>query len=75
MIAPEASSVMRSSFAVIDEREVILAVPGMSSIDESTYSTRFVLRHLIRTHDPKVAEVFSALHREIWSRSVSVSIT
>lgn len=65
-IPPEMSELVRIGFAVVDDGEVLLAVPGHQVIDRPPYQRELVLRHLVRIQSPQLAAVFARLHEELW---------
>lgn len=69
VVLPERADVMRVSFVVVDERWVMIAVPGDAAIDAEGYASRFVLRHLLVVEDPQVAEAFTEVHSQLWRRA------
>ena len=60
---------MRFGFVVVDEKCVILSVPGAAAMDAEGYASRFVLKHLLAIDDPDVAETFAEVHSQLWSRA------
>ena len=62
---PVASS-MPLSFAVVDERLVIISLPGTSSLDSDDYAPKFILRHLLVLSDERMARVFLRMHERLW---------
>jgi hypothetical protein len=63
---PIASS-MPLSFAVVDERVVIISLPGTSGLDSDSYAPKFILRHLLVLTDEQVARVFLKMHERLWA--------
>ena len=57
------------SFVVVDERFVLVAVPGDAAVESETYSDRLVLRHLLVVEDEEVARAFSEVHSQLWRRA------
>lgn len=70
-VQPDRSEVARLSFVVVDERYVILSIPGGEAVDGEHYSRRFVLRHLLVVEDKDVAVAFTEVHRQLWLRATS----
>jgi hypothetical protein len=73
VILPSQSAAVRFSFVVVDEDEVLLALPGAHAVDARPYASALVLRHLLRIRDPEVAELFLHLHEDLWARATPLS--
>jgi len=69
LVHREQAALMRLSFVVVDERFVLIAVPGDAAVESEAYSARFVLRHLLVIEDPDVARAFSEVHGQLWRRA------
>lgn len=69
LVRREQAALTRLSFVVVDERFVLLAVPGDTAIESEAYSARFVLRHLLVIEDADVARAFSEVHGQLWRRA------
>lgn len=57
---------MMLSFAVVDDSEVLLAVPGYRSAESAGIAGKAVLRHLIRLTDPSVTRAFLETYEAAW---------
>ena len=68
-ILSEQAEMFRYCFAVVDDFEVLIAVPGFDSIDDETYSPKLILRHLIVIRDREIAAAFTRIHEQIWVRA------
>lgn len=66
VILPDQAEVIRSSFVVVDEREVVMSIPGVSVIDGEAYSSATVLRHVVRITDEATAVAFARIHESLW---------
>lgn len=66
LVIPAQRSMLPFSFAVIDERKVVLSVPGWSPTDNRPYADHMVLRHLLVVDDPAVAAAFLRMHEDAW---------
>ena len=73
VVAPERAALMRHSFVVVDERTVLLSVPGGEAIDGEEYSKRLVLKHLLAFDDQDAAQAFSQIYGQLWSRAEELS--
>jgi hypothetical protein len=69
LVRREQAALMRLSFVVVDERFVLIAVPGDAAVESEAYSARFVLRHLLVIEDVEVARAFSEVHGQLWKRA------
>lgn len=69
VVLPDRADVMRVSFVVVDERWVMISVPGDAAIDAEDYASSYVLRHLLVVEDPQVAEAFTEVHSQLWRRA------
>ena len=69
VVLPEQADVMRFGFVIVDEKCVILSVPGGAAMDAEGYASRFVLKHLLVLDDPDVADAFTEVHSQLWSRA------
>tara|TARA_R110002073_G_scaffold156258_2_gene311559 strand:- start:386 stop:1093 length:708 start_codon:yes stop_codon:yes gene_type:complete len=69
VVPPSQAALIRSSFVVVDERCVIVAVPGSSPLDGESYARKFVLRDLLVIEDPDAAEAFTQVHGQLWARA------
>lgn len=72
VVLPDQADMMRISFVVVDERWVMISVPGDAAIDAEGYATRFVLRHLLVVEDPQVVEAFTEVHSQLWRRAIKL---
>lgn len=72
IVLPEQADMMRWSFVVVDEREVVISIPGISPLDSATYSSTVVLRHVVRILEPSVAAAFVRIHEHIWQAAKPV---
>jgi hypothetical protein len=70
VVLPDRADVMRLSFGVVDERWVVLSVPGDAAIDGEGYAGKYVLRHLLAIEDHEIAEAFTEVHRQLWRRAM-----
>lgn len=73
VVLPEQASIMRMSFVVVDERVVLLSVPGHEAIDGQAYTDRLVLKHLLRIDDRQVATAFQRIHEGIWQHAKPIA--
>lgn len=64
---------MPLSFAVVDERLVLMSLPGASSLDSESYTPLFLLRHLLVLADSTVARVFLRIHERLWQLGTPVT--
>ncbi len=69
VVLPDSAEVMRFSFALIDEKQLLIAVPGYKAVETAPYTTELVLRHLLSITDEEVASVFLKIHHQMWERS------
>lgn len=69
IVMPTHATAMRFSFALVDDAAVLLSVPGVEPIDGSPYTKHFMLRHLLRIEDQRVASVFLKIHGDLWQRA------
>lgn len=72
IVLPEQADMMRLSFVVVDEREVVISIPGISPLDSAPYSSTVVLRHVVRVREPSVAAAFVRIHEHIWQAAKPV---
>jgi hypothetical protein len=72
VVPPDASQAMRFSFVVVDEKRVIVSVPGYETLDARTYNNRFILRHIFVIKDEEAAKVFSRMHADLWTSAIAV---
>lgn len=70
VVLPDQAAVMRHGFVVVDDRLVLLSVPGHEAIDGHPYLEKLVLRHLLLIADQQVAAAFLRVHEEIWQRAM-----
>jgi len=70
VVLPEQAQVMRLSLVVVDERVVVLSLPGGAAIESRDYARGFVFRDLLLLEDEEVAAAFIEIHRQLWSESV-----
>lgn len=68
-VGPGQAALTRHSFVVVDERLVLLSVPGGEAIDGEGYASSMVLRHLLVLEDPMVSKAFSEVHGQLWRRA------
>lgn len=73
VVLPEQASVMRHGFVVVDDKLVLLSVPGHEAIDGHPYTERLVLRHLLLIEDQQVASAFLRVHEKIWQHATPVA--
>ena len=73
VVLPEQASVMRHGFVVVDDKLVLLSVPGHEAIDGHPYTERLVLRHLLLIEDQQVASAFLRVHEKIWQHASPVA--
>jgi len=57
------------SFVVVDERWVLIAVPGGDAIHGEDYSNNLIMRHLLVVDDTRVAAGFTTIHEQLWRRA------
>lgn len=72
LILPEQAQLVRLSFVVVDEREVVISMPGISAVDADTYASSVILRHLMVIRDHAVASAFARVHEHIWKQALPV---
>lgn len=72
VLPPRFVSVLPMSFAIVDERTVVIAVPGYAAIDGESYSPGLMLRHLLVLEEPELAAAFVRMHEDFWRRSVPI---
>lgn len=72
VVLPSQAVVTRSSFVVVDEREVVISIPGVSAVDGDAYRSTILLRHVIRIADPETATAFARIHEAIWRTATAV---
>lgn len=73
VVLPEQAELTRWSFAVVDEREVIISIPGSSALDGDAYSGTVLLRDVLILREPVVAEAFVRIHEHTWRRARPVT--
>ena len=73
VVLPEQAEVMRMSFVVVDEKIVVLSVPGGTAIDSRAYARGLVFRDLLVVRDASVAAAFVEIHRQVWSEAAPVA--
>lgn len=66
LVLPADGSALPFSFAVVDNRIVILSMPGFEPADNRPYATHLVLRHLLVIDDAAVAAAFLTMHEDTW---------
>lgn len=73
VVFPDQVLPVHFSFAVVDDRCVMLSVPGWEAIDGRPYATHLVLRNLLVLRERSVASVFQNMHEEMWERALPLS--
>lgn len=68
-IASTAASVMPFSFAVVDERVVLVAVPGFHVTDTEPYAERLIFRHLLVLNRGEVTRAFLEMYEALWLKA------
>lgn len=69
VVLPNQASVMRHGFVVVDDKLVLLSVPGHEAIDGQPYTEKLVLRHLLVIDDQQIATAFLRVHEVIWQHA------
>lgn len=69
LVPPEQAELVRMSFVVVDERWVLIAVPGGAAVHGEEYSHNLIMRHLLAVDDARVAAGFTAIHEQLWRRA------
>lgn len=69
LVPPAQASLVRTSFAVVDERYVLLSINGTSPVDGEEYAGRLVLRHLLVLENHQVVRAFCEAHEQLWRRA------
>ncbi len=72
LVPPEQADLVRMSFVVVDERWVIIAVPGGAAVHGEDYSKNLIMRHLLAIDDANVAAGFTTIHEQLWRRAASL---
>lgn len=72
LVLPEQAQLQRWSFVVVDEREVVISMPGTSALDTETYNSSVVLRHAMVLRDRAVAAAFVRIHEHAWRQAIPV---
>ena len=73
VVLPGSAEVTRFSFALIDEKQLLIAVPGYKAVEAAPYTKELVLRHLLSITDDEVASVFLKVHHQMWERSMALT--
>lgn len=66
-------SALPMSFAVVDDRTVVLSVPGSEPIDGLPYQAELVLRHLLILRERAVVAAFLRMHEATWRAAYPVA--
>lgn len=69
VVRQERAALTRHSFVVVDGAKVLLSIPGGEATDTELYSSALVLRHLLTLEDARVAQAFTEIHGQLWSRA------
>lgn len=69
LVESDLGSPLMMSFAVVDDRLVLLAVPGFHPEETEPYSDTAVLRHLIELRHPSVLRAFLEVYESAWRRA------
>jgi len=69
LVPPGQADLVRMSFVVVDERWVLIAVPGGDAIHSEDYSKNLIMRHLLAVDDARVAAGFTNIHEQLWRRA------
>lgn len=62
----QTDAVMPLSFAIIDEKTVLVAVPGYRAGESGPLADRLILRHLIRLTGPEEVQCFVETYEAMW---------
>lgn len=69
LVLPEHAELVRWSFAVVDEHEVVVSMPGIAAVDADSYAEGVLFRHVMVLRDAAVARAFVRMHEHVWVRA------
>jgi hypothetical protein len=75
VVLPQHSGITRLSFVVVDERSVVVSLPGIQVLDDEVYASRVLLRHTMLVNEKSVARSFARVHEHVWRGAHQVSST
>lgn len=74
VVESDPGSPLMMSFAV-DDRVVLLAVPGFHPTETEPYSEGAVLRHLVELRHPSVTRAFLEVYESAWRRAMPLDLS
>ncbi len=73
VVGPDEARFVLNSFAIVDDAELLLSVPGYATVDDDAYTAKLFLRHLMCITDATAVAVFARTHEMLWKRAHAVS--
>lgn len=74
VVESDSGSTLMLSFAVVDDRVVLLAIPGFHKTETAPFATACFLRHLVELRHPGVTRAFLEVYESAWRRARSVDL-
>ena len=74
VIECDPGSPLMLSFAVVDDRVVLLAIPGFHKTETAPFATACFLRHLVELRHPAITRAFLEVYESAWRRGRSVEL-
>lgn len=74
VVEADPGSPLMLSFAVVDDRVVLLAIPGFQPTETAAFADACVLRHLVELRHPAVTRAFLEVYESAWRRARPVDL-